>query len=98
MEGGGGGCESLGHTTDLRWGGSRESMRATLAETHNSRDMESEVATSCMQDSHPTHKTFNPEFVLPTSGAGTKRVQRLREWPTNRGLNLRSIPWARTNS
>lgn len=40
----------------------------------------------------PTHKTFDPNCVLPARCAGTTIHQRLREWPN------RTIPQARTKS
>jgi hypothetical protein len=35
----------------------------------------------------PTHKTFNPKFVLSIRNTVTKLKQRLREWQANIGLN-----------
>ena len=43
------------------------------------------------EGNHSTLKTYNPEFVLIARGAGAKREQRLREWPTNDWPNLSSI-------
>jgi hypothetical protein len=53
--------------------------------------METEVPIICSQvgtpvkaqGQQPTHKTFDPKFVLPTRSAGTKVEQRLREWSIN---------------
>jgi len=58
-------------------GGIQESMEVTLAVTHNIGNVELEEATSYSQagtqwrDRHqPTHKTFNPIFILSTSNKG----------------------------
>jgi hypothetical protein len=66
--------------------------------------MEPEEVTSCSlagtpveQYRHqPTHKNFNPKFILSTRNIGTGDEQRLRDWPTNNQPNLRPIPWAST--
>jgi hypothetical protein len=63
--------------------GIQESIGVALAVINNIEDLEPEEATSCswvvsptQQQGHkPTHKTFNPKFVL--SGEGM--AQRLRE-------------------
>ena len=60
-------------------GGTQESMGVTLAVTHSIGDMEPEEATSFSQAAtpverqrhQPTHKTFNPKFILSTRNADT---------------------------
>ena len=55
-------------------------MRLILAMTHNVGDMEPKAATSCSQAGtpmeqgrhQPTHKTFNPKFILSTRSTGTE--------------------------
>jgi hypothetical protein len=85
----------------------QESMRVSLAVTHYTGDMEPEEVTSYIQAGtpveplryQPTHKTFNPKFILSTRNAGTWEMeQRLEKWPTNNQPNLRPIPWVSTNS
>jgi hypothetical protein len=44
-----------------------------------------------------THKTLNTKFVLPTTCAGIKVKQRLKEQPTNDWSNFRHIPSERAN-
>jgi hypothetical protein len=45
----------------------------------------------------PTHKSFNPKFVLPTRYRGINMEQRLKEQPTYEWPNLRCIPWEKAN-
>lgn len=67
--------------------------------------MEPEVATSCNEmgipvkgeGQQPTHKTFDPKFVLPTRSVVIKMEQRFREWPTSDWPNLKPTPWERVN-
>jgi hypothetical protein len=57
----------------------RGSQESTNAVTHNTGAMEPEKTTSCSQAGtsvegerhHPTHKTFNPKFILCIRNAGT---------------------------
>ena len=44
----------------------------------------------------PSHKTLDPQFLLPTWCAVVKD-QRLKEWPTNDWPSFRLMPWERTN-
>lgn len=58
-------------------------MGMTLAEVPNRGDMEPEVITSCSQvgllvergGHQPTHKTFDPKFVLPTRSRDRDRAE-----------------------
>lgn len=60
-------------------------------------DMEPEKANSCRQTGTPmepqrhqaTSKTFNSKFILFTSNAGMGDEQRLWEWSTYTGPNMR---------
>ena len=61
--------------------------------------IESEIVTFCSQAGlsverggyQPTHKTFNPKFVLATRCAGIKIEKRLKKWPTNDWPSLRPL-------
>ena len=62
-------------------------------------DIEPELAISCIQKRfpmeklvyQPSHKTLDPQFLLPTRCAGVKMEQKLRERPNN-WFGLRPIP------
>jgi hypothetical protein len=94
----GGASASLGLAWDLRLGrllGVYGGWGRLLA----AGDMETEVVTSCSKAGlsvegggyQPSHKTFNPKFVITTRSAGIKMEERLKEWPTNDQSNLRPI-------
>ena len=59
-------------------GNPQESMGVTLSVTQNTEEMESKKATSYsqagtpmeLQRHQPTHKTFDPKFILSTRNAG----------------------------
>lgn len=63
--------------------------------------MEPELAISCNQAGlpveglghQPSHKTLDPQFVLPTRCAGVKVAKKLWEQPTNDWSSLRPISW-----
>lgn len=77
-------------------GNNMESLGVTLPERVG---LETESDTSCRQAGlpeergrrPPTHKTFNPKFVLPTRRAGTKMEQRLGEQIASGCPSLRPI-------
>jgi hypothetical protein len=68
-------------------------------------DTDPEPAISCNQKRlpmeglwhQPSHRTLDPQFVLPIRCAGVKMEQKLREWTTNNWPSLRSMPWERTH-
>ena len=69
--------------------------------THSIEDMEPEEATSCrqagtsvdQQGHQPTHKPFDPKFMLSARNAGTEYGAET-EGMANQ---LRPIPWASTS-
>ena len=80
----------------------KDFMGVMLADTPSSWEIEPEEVTYCSQaeppvkqyEYNPTHKTFDPIFILSIKNAGLRAAEwsRLREWPTNNWPNLRPIP------
>ena len=66
-------------------------MRMSPAKTPSNGDMKQEMAIYCNQarlpmegvGHQPSHKTLDPQFVMPTRCAVVKVVQKLWKWSTN---------------